>query len=86
MFKCANILGVPSFSLFMTSDFVTSVSCVLDTLKSPKMQNNSWNVSHRMQRTVDHFEDLLGEYPVHAISRGLFKDAYLSSLFRALNI
>ena len=64
MFKCANILGVPSFSLFMTSDFVTSVSCVLDTLKSPKMQNNS----HRMQRTDDQFEDLLGEYPVHVIS------------------
>ena len=48
----------------MTSDFVTSLSCVLDTLRSPKMQYNS----HRMQRTVDQFEDLLGEYPVHVIS------------------
>ena len=52
----------------MTSDFGTSVSCVLDTLRSPKMQYNSWHVSHRMQRTVDQFEDLLGEYPVHVIS------------------
>ena len=52
----------------MTGDFVTSVSCVLHTLKSPKMQNNSWHVSHRMQRMVDQFEDLLGEYPVHVIS------------------
>ena len=68
MFNCAIIPGVPPFSLFMTSDFGTSVSCVLDTLKSPKMQNSSWHVSHRMQRTVDQFEDLSGEHPVHVIS------------------
>ena len=68
MFKCANIPGVPPFSLFMTSDFVTSLSCVLDALKCPKMQYNSWHVFHRMQRMVDQFEDLSGEHPVHVIS------------------
>ena len=71
MLQCLSVQisqGYPPFSLFMTSDFGTSVSCVPDTLKSPKMQNNSWHVSHSMQRTVDQFEDLLGEYPVHVIS------------------
>ena len=50
------------------SDFVTSVSCVSHTKNSPKMQNNSWHASRRMQRMIDRFEDLLVEYPVCVIS------------------
>ena len=33
--------------------------------KNPsKTQNDSWHVSHRMQRMIDRFEDFLVEYPV----------------------
>ena len=64
MLQCLSVqisrgIRTPPFSLFMTSDFVTSVSCV---------QNNSWHVSHRMQGMIDQFEDFSGEYPVHVIS------------------
>ena len=50
------------------SDFVTSASCIPEAKKFPKMQNNSWHACHRTQRTIDQFEDLLVEYPVHVIS------------------
>ena len=29
--------------------------------KSPKMQNNSWHASHRMQRSIDRSEDVFVE-------------------------
>ena len=50
------------------SDFVTSVSCVFDTEKSLKMQNNLRHVSRRMQRSIDRSEDVYVEYPVCVIS------------------
>ena len=36
--------------------------------KSPKMQNNSWHTSRRMQRLIDRSEDVFVEYPVRLIS------------------
>lgn len=35
-----------------SSDFVCSVSCILDTKISPKMQNDLWHASCRTQRSV----------------------------------
>ena len=35
-----------------SSDFVCSVSCILDTKISPKMQNDVWHASCRTQRSV----------------------------------
>ena len=35
---------------------------------SPKTQNNSQHASHRMQRTISQFEDILVDYPVRVVS------------------
>ena len=35
---------------------------------SPKTQNNSRHASHRTQRMISQFEDILVEYPVRVIS------------------
>ena len=52
----------------LISDFVVSVPCVADALKSAKTQNNSWHASHRTQRMINRFKDFLIEYPVRVIS------------------
>ena len=50
------------------SDFVTSASCVPDD-KNPKRKNNSWHVSHRMQRSIDQSEHAYStKYHVRVIS------------------
>ena len=46
--KTNNIYKLTSYS-----DFVTSVSCVPDTKKTPKMHKSSWHASRRMQRLID---------------------------------
>ena len=48
-----NFSSKEKFLRFHSSDFVTSVSCIPDALKSPKTQNNSWYASYRTQRWID---------------------------------
>ena len=50
---CSGSGGEDNKSNLIGSDFVTSVSCVLDAQKSPKTQNKSWHASCRTQRLVD---------------------------------
>ena len=38
---------------YNVSASVTSASCISDTLKSLKMQSNSWHASHRTQRSIN---------------------------------
>ena len=45
--------------------------------KSPKMQNNSWHASRRMQRSIDRSEDVFVEYPVHLISVAVIVAVFL---------
>ena len=60
--------------------------------QSPKMQNNSWNASHRMQRMIDRFEDFLGRISCSCDYCGCFLKMHIHfyinfrSRFCALNI
>ena len=60
--------------------------------QSPKMHNNSWNASHRMQRTINQFEDFLGRKSCSCDFCGCFFKMHIHfyinfrSLFCALNI
>ena len=59
--------------------------------QSPKMHNNSWNESHRMQRAIDRFEDFLGRISCSRDFCGCFLKMHIHfyinfrSLFCALN-
>ena len=51
-----------------TSDFAISRSCVPDTKKFSKIQNNLWYASQRMQRSIDRSDHVFVEYSVCVIS------------------
>ena len=62
MFKCANIPGV-----YVPLPSLSSLPVILLPLcRVSKIIHGM--TSHRMQGTIDQFEDFSGEYPVHVIS------------------